>query len=82
MSNLLEMVGCHLDELGMNFPGPRLVFLKTVTSPRMREQRIFAYFLSVSSNTQSPGERSYVQNFHPLQDTRLTAALPASEGEV
>lgn len=33
LSNLLEMVGCHLDELGMNFSGPRLVSLKTVTSP-------------------------------------------------
>ena len=30
LSNLLEMVGCHLDELGMNFPGPRLVSIETM----------------------------------------------------
>lgn len=30
MSNLLEMVGCDLDELGMNFPGPRLVSIETM----------------------------------------------------
>ena len=28
--NLLEMVGCHLDELGMNLPSPKLVSIETI----------------------------------------------------